>query len=106
MGTSPMVVLAVTLAVPVRSSAAESLSVTCVNIASKAPLLSDRNGTLWKLIGSGTVLPVEMPPTLLESGKFNCAINQAGQPRTSEGRKSTTSAAGAFPVIRVMSTAD
>lgn len=70
-GTSPMDVFAVTLAVPLRSKVAELLSVTSANIASNAASLSDTRGTSWKLMGRDARFPVETPPTVSDNGRLS-----------------------------------
>jgi hypothetical protein len=76
-GTLPIAVFAVTSAVPLNPRSAEFLSVTCANMASNAPLLTEVNGTLWKLIGKAARFPVDTPPTLLDWGRFNCTKDQS-----------------------------
>lgn len=72
-----MEVFAVTSAVPLNPRSAEFLSVTCANMASNAPLLTEVNGTLWKVIGKAATFPVDTPPTLLDRGSFNYEESQS-----------------------------
>lgn len=61
MGISPMVVLATTSAVPLRSNKIEFASVTVVNRAWNAALFNDRRGMSLKVIARSATFPVDTP---------------------------------------------
>lgn len=71
-GTLPMVVFAVTLALPSRVRFARGVSVTASKSSCIAGSLSALKGRLWKLIGRSATFPVETPPTVSDVGKVNC----------------------------------
>jgi hypothetical protein len=70
-GTLPIVVFAVTFAVPCKVTSACAVSVTSWNNVCIAPSFNDWNGMLWKAIGKSASFPVDTPPTVLDVGKFN-----------------------------------
>lgn len=76
MGISPLVVLAVTLAVPANVISAADVSVTCWNSVCIAPSLIAGKGKLWNVIGREARLPVDTPPTVSEVGRVNCCYRE------------------------------
>ena len=59
---SPILVFAVTLAVPFSSRPTSDVRVTPENSCSNAALLRDVRGIFWKDMSKSTRLPVETPP--------------------------------------------
>lgn len=71
-GTFPIVVWAVTLALPDRVRAALLVSVTVLSRFWNAPLLVDTSGTFLNDSGRLATFPVETPPSTFVAGIFNC----------------------------------
>lgn len=70
-GTSPILVFAVTLVVPLKSKLSEAVRVTSANMASNASSFKAVKGTLLQEIGRSAIFPVETPPTVSDVGRLS-----------------------------------
>lgn len=71
MGMSPIVVLATTSAEPLSSNSTPWVSVMAARNVVNAILFMERSGCFEKEIPRSAMLPVDMPPTVLDCGNLS-----------------------------------
>jgi hypothetical protein len=74
MGTSPIVVRAMTSAEPLSSKFTPWVLVTAAKNEVKAKVFNDWSGSFEKVISRSATFPVDTPPAVLDSGSLSYTI--------------------------------